>query len=445
MWFLLIKIFFLLLIAAALGAMLGYWLLKSRYEDITEHYTDLAMRLDAAQRTQNLLSRDDFEDGVKYLEDKLDTQLAANARAADEKFQYVASTLLTPKPEPVKPPDDGLLRRIDDRMARLATRIAAQSDTDLRPLEAELRALRRKLDAHVPPEPDLTPLASAIDRVDQKLAGLSDEIAEAHARDQQTTLDELHKLTESMTAGMSAIEPVDISPLRRKLHDVERALIALDRPDVNLSPLEKDIARIGDQISDMRNDIHSLPDLDPVIASIGTVARRIDYSALEHRLTAIEYGLAALHHTLRARTDQETQSDTVQASLFSTQTDAPHGPASDNLSRMSLSHADTEPRRSAGRDAVQSALREGGHANLLKSAAFGRPDNLTAIDGIGPMLHELLNQLGVYYFWQIAEWDPADADEIDTRLLRFKGRIARDRWIEQARKLARGEFAARRP
>ncbi len=73
-------------------------------------------------------------------------------------------------------------------------------------------------------------------------------------------------------------------------------------------------------------------------------------------------------------------------------------------------------------------------ANLLKGPK-GDKDDLKKISGVGPKLEGVLNELGVYHFWQVAEWGPAEIEYMDDRLS-FKGRIERDDWIKQA-----GEFA----
>lgn len=65
----------------------------------------------------------------------------------------------------------------------------------------------------------------------------------------------------------------------------------------------------------------------------------------------------------------------------------------------------------------------------------GEADDLTAIKGIGPKLAEMLNDLGIYHYRQIAAWTPQDGEWIDDKLA-FKGRVARENWIEQAGELA---------
>lgn len=66
-------------------------------------------------------------------------------------------------------------------------------------------------------------------------------------------------------------------------------------------------------------------------------------------------------------------------------------------------------------------------------APDGSADDLTRIKGIGPKLSQTLNDLGIYHFRQIATWADAEAKWIDD-FLAFKGRVAREQWIEQAQK-----------
>lgn len=66
-------------------------------------------------------------------------------------------------------------------------------------------------------------------------------------------------------------------------------------------------------------------------------------------------------------------------------------------------------------------------------------DDLSLLKGVGPKLVGLLIGLGITRFDQIAAWDDADITRIDDQLGAFKGRIARDNWVDQARLLAAGD------
>ena len=62
-------------------------------------------------------------------------------------------------------------------------------------------------------------------------------------------------------------------------------------------------------------------------------------------------------------------------------------------------------------------------------------DDLTRIGGIGPKIEKLLNEEGIFHYWQIARLSDGDIARIEQRMS-VKGRIARDKWVEQARGLA---------
>ena len=70
-------------------------------------------------------------------------------------------------------------------------------------------------------------------------------------------------------------------------------------------------------------------------------------------------------------------------------------------------------------------------------AAASEADDLTQISGVGPVIVKKLNDLGVTTFAQIAAWTKDDIAAMDEKL-NFKGRIERDEWLKQAKKLAKG-------
>ena len=74
----------------------------------------------------------------------------------------------------------------------------------------------------------------------------------------------------------------------------------------------------------------------------------------------------------------------------------------------------------------------------LSGPRGGKKDELKRIKGIGPKIEGTLNELGIYHFDQIAGWSSKTVEWVDGYLT-FRGRIQREDWITQARKLARGE------
>ncbi|HEX8525585.1 MAG TPA: hypothetical protein VF689_01250, partial [Allosphingosinicella sp.] len=66
-------------------------------------------------------------------------------------------------------------------------------------------------------------------------------------------------------------------------------------------------------------------------------------------------------------------------------------------------------------------------------------DDLQLLKGVGPKLVTRLNELGITRFSQLAGLNDTEVKLCDDRLGAFKGRIARDRLVEQAAYLARGD------
>ena len=69
------------------------------------------------------------------------------------------------------------------------------------------------------------------------------------------------------------------------------------------------------------------------------------------------------------------------------------------------------------------------------------PDDLTVIKGLGPKAAAQLHGLGISRYAQIAGLTESQVAGLDARMGTFKGRITRDRWVEQARYLAAGDRA----
>ena len=82
--------------------------------------------------------------------------------------------------------------------------------------------------------------------------------------------------------------------------------------------------------------------------------------------------------------------------------------------------------------AAQAEISGARPANLLTEARGGAPDDLNRISGVGPKLEKLLHENGVFHFDQIAAWTETEVAYMDEKLS-FKGRIARDGWIDQAK------------
>lgn len=75
------------------------------------------------------------------------------------------------------------------------------------------------------------------------------------------------------------------------------------------------------------------------------------------------------------------------------------------------------------------------HHLLVRPVGSEHKDDLTKIKGIGPFIEKRLNMLGIYSFQQLSELEPEMVDRVGAAIEFFPGRIARENWIGQAKKL----------
>jgi large subunit ribosomal protein L21 len=67
-----------------------------------------------------------------------------------------------------------------------------------------------------------------------------------------------------------------------------------------------------------------------------------------------------------------------------------------------------------------------------------KADDISLIGGIGPKMQQILGDLDITSFAQIAAWTEADIEKIEEHI-KPKGRIAREEWVEQAKELMAGK------
>jgi len=66
-------------------------------------------------------------------------------------------------------------------------------------------------------------------------------------------------------------------------------------------------------------------------------------------------------------------------------------------------------------------------------------DDFTRMKGVGPKLADSLRDCGFHRFDQLASLTPTEIERLDERLGAFRGRLTRDRIVEQADYLARDD------
>lgn len=197
---------------------------------------------------------------------------------------------------------------------------------------------------------------------------------------------DLSNVTDRLDGLAYAIENIP-APRPVDLASVEGKLETVSNA-VSAIPAPVDITPIREQVSSLERQIRAIPQ-----------PQDVDLAPIDERLNAIEIELGRLGRRLEV-----------------------------------VPQVKTTP-----------AVAEDAGPVTFKTASHGEKDNLRRIFGVGPMLEGLLNNHGVFYFWQVANWTDNDVDIMDERLDTFKGRIVRDNWVEQANQLVSETDSAQRP
>lgn len=112
-------------------------------------------------------------------------------------------------------------------------------------------------------------------------------------------------------------------------------------------------------------------------------------------------------------------------------------PTRPHMMQSGEGHSLADQGAAAAADIAGQALQADVHEQL--PGAVGDPDDLKRLKGVGPKLATMLNQMGLTRYQQIAQLTPTQVEAIDAQLGAFAGRFTRDRIVEQADYLARGD------
>jgi predicted flap endonuclease-1-like 5' DNA nuclease len=280
-----------------------------------------------------------------------------------------------------------------------AINIPQPQATDLGPVLSAVSGIRIPDTAPV----DLSPLQSRLDAIEERIGSI--HIPDAPAAVDLGPLSERLEALEKRVAAISIPQPqeVDLNPTLLKLTAIDAAVRAIRVPDADLTPITSKLQQLQAHVDGIR-----MPD----------VPAPVDLAPTQARLDSLEEAVRAIHVPPAQSVDLK--------------------PVLERLSAMQMRLDNPPP------PAPQVAVREGSK-NLLSHAGHGKPDDLKQIKGVKRVLERTLHKVGVYYFWQIAEWSREDVAHVDSVLPAFKGRIDRDHWVTQANELSAKPTAAKPP
>ncbi len=198
----------------------------------------------------------------------------------------------------------------------------------------------------------------------------------------------------------------------------------------------------GERVADVQGSWeakyrHALEDVKRADAAHEETKERL--RAAENRVAELEAEKARLEAELAERERAQEAARTAAAAPSEAARAGAEGAAAPRRGDARLKQIDAKlaqlPAGSSARKALLAERRKllaerGGGA----AAAGGEGDDLKRIKGIGPAIAAKLEAMGITRIAQIAALSAEDIARIESEL-GFKGRIARERWVEQAREL----------
>jgi predicted flap endonuclease-1-like 5' DNA nuclease/uncharacterized coiled-coil protein SlyX len=471
--FLLVQILALIVLSAAGGAWLAYWWLRRGVEDVSAEYEALTQRtraleaqkplLDTMSRRLEAIERDlgDLPEPpvlsarIAEVDRKVDAWTVAGVEGHNRVFERVSSVLTRMETLPPQADLEPVLARLDavtvdfdpvlERLAAIEERVGA----DLAGLAERVRALEERQEAS---RADVARAwSSGQSEQTERLRALEHRIASLPAPDLEPVL----LSTAGIAAAVGGLRMPSLGPVEERLARLEERIASLPPPP-DLAELDGRVRTVQDAVTGYAGALDTLTDRIAVLRAPEIEALLPSFEALKRKLdglqtpdvTDLSAGVSALTSTVAAlRVPNFEQLGQRLQAIEQRVTEgcgrsADLGPV---LARLAAIEGRIEgaPAPPAS-DPIEAERRHAGR-NMLRAASWGPPDNLEIVRGIGPRLVELLNELGVYYFWQIAEWGPDDVAFVDARLEQFQGRIERDAWVAQCVELAAAPDAARPP
>ena len=405
MIFLLSQITVFLVLSALLGALAMYYWTHRNFEDVTEHYSFLEQSNADQSRQLKVFSslKEQVDGGPNRLPEANFGPITQRIAAIEGQIgglrfpaQFAA---LDAKLNELNCPDVDFepisfhLRNIEAGVIELSQKIGVElksleggesaENYGLSGIRKELASIRERME----PSPALDPavqaeLTTTLSEIRSQLSG-AEGVKETQLQSLEATLARFEQST-TQNALADGLTTVEASVAR-----LEKRIISQSCPDVNLAPL--------------------IERLDVIHSQLG--------------------GKISLPSPPRASSSEESKPAKSTPSRPASPADKPEEEAT-----IGSSEGDFE-----------AARRKDGSRNLLNKAAFGKADRLKRMAGVGPVLERALNEVGVYYFWQIAEWNEDDITFVDEQLTSFKGRIKRDDLVAQAQKMMEEAGAATPP
>ena len=246
----------------------------------------------------------------------------------------------------------------------------------------------------------------------------------------------LKQATYNLTTYTDKIDELE-KERAKLLKDAFHANQQLESVQTNTRQYDTTIAQLKDQITQLKQENAQLKEeLEKEDEQVDNMAQMQSlYNATRQQLSDFETRLSKLdqeNNQLEARLSHLDQENLVLKSelgaLKSAQSEAP--PAAEPI----LSFVE-EPNGNGEPDPETLLQQEKTVLGEKIDVEEHEKDDLTLINGIGPFIETKLNEISIYTYEQISQFDEAKIEQVTRDVAYFPGRIAKDDWVGQAKAL----------
>lgn len=278
------------------------------------------------------------------------------------------------------------------RQARKSRLEALEARADLKALQAEYQSFKDQLALK---EADLQHALVEAEEARRPLQNLREERSRLTAELEETQA-ELVRLAASVSSQQVTIEDLNDQILGLRTKNQQ---LAVEETETGIEPETTTI---------------EFP-LEPIDA---VAEMQSAFNAALQRLNAIEEKLQRI----------ESENESLRTQITSTPPVAKSMAAVEQL--FEVEEEDEEMLVAQARDHLAAAI-----GSAIPAAVEAQKDDLQKIQGIGPFLEKQLNQVGLFTYEQLSKLDETLVDQLTTAIQFFPGRIVKDDWVGQARRL----------
>ncbi|MEM0999092.1 MAG: hypothetical protein AAGN35_18685 [Bacteroidota bacterium] len=373
---------------------------RARIAEYEEYIRGVEEQVDTLQKTideknEQRASKADLE----RLQRKLDEAVAARMRIQQEYDQYKEST-----------ESAGESRKDDPRIDQLQKEVAA--------LTAQKSELQAQLNAAEAARED----TGRIDQLQKELAQLRAQNQELKAKPASQAGEGDASLRRDLKQKQIKLvqREADLASTQQKLVRAEKALVAAEEAlaTAQKAPLQAPTAGDAQETEWLRKEKED---------------QEAEIAELEESIHGLEKDNARLRAQVRDRTGgqagKQIQELTQERDALRKELAA--------LRKAVASTQSTKLPKGVPNESPSSPVRpDFSHLGKVKA---GQEDDLTQINGIGPVVASKLNGLGIYTLKQVSKLSAADMERIDVALALFPGRVKREKWVKQAKKIIKAK------